>query len=345
MAWMFQEPDAVRRIELFGGLTRENEERLTSVEKLGLMTEELPISSWSDFERWSSRFEAGWCFRGHGMASWSLEPSLNRRLWRTVRVGSGSVTQEINPRDNEIRLLLEFQRRAQQHQLPMPPNDQHVDWLTTMQHYRVPTRLLDWTRSPYVALYFAMEEERDGDAALWAIDLGWFEHRSHQLLHIGDKGCPDVSDLTAYHRYINQILLREDNLEIVVSASPEQQNERMTIQKGVLLCSLRRRLGFVPGLSVLLFHPAIVERQVVSKIVVKKEHRTEFLNELRHRDIHHAALFPGSDELGHSLADELEARILKQCRSLRQEMTSEDQAFQQWLKEQGAVWVSSKEPS
>lgn len=46
------------------------------------------------------------------------------------------------------------------------------DWLFLMQHYGVPTRLLDWSESPLVALYFAVEnliEHGDKDGALWLL--------------------------------------------------------------------------------------------------------------------------------------------------------------------------------
>ena len=50
------------------------------------------------------------------------------------------------------------------------PNES-FDWLFLMQHYGVPTRLLDWSESPLVGLYFAVEDEKelDNDAALWAL--------------------------------------------------------------------------------------------------------------------------------------------------------------------------------
>lgn len=44
-----------------------------------------------------------------------------------------------------------------------------LGWLFLMQHYRLPTRLLDWSQSPLVALYFALEEPDDNDAAVWAL--------------------------------------------------------------------------------------------------------------------------------------------------------------------------------
>jgi hypothetical protein len=42
-----------------------------------------------------------------------------------------------------------------------------VEWLMLAQHYRLPTRLLDWTKNLFVALFFCVQNEADKDGAIY----------------------------------------------------------------------------------------------------------------------------------------------------------------------------------
>jgi len=92
-------------------------------------------------------------WRGQRHADWNLQPSL-------YRLGFAS---------KEVNLNARFRLMAKARRGEVPDSSDALGWLFLMQHYRLPTRLLDWSQSPLVALYFAIERPDDTDAALWAL--------------------------------------------------------------------------------------------------------------------------------------------------------------------------------
>jgi hypothetical protein len=99
-------------------------------------------------------------YRGSSNAAWSLIPSLARRGEPALAV--------------EGKLLTRFRQSAH----PMiPPNlriDSEWDWMLLMQHYEIPTRLLDWSENALAALFFASlaapDTEDETDGCVWLLD-------------------------------------------------------------------------------------------------------------------------------------------------------------------------------
>ncbi len=73
-------------------------------------------------------------------------------------------------RDHEISLAAQFKLKAQTRHSACPPQEDDAGWLFLMQHYRLPTRLLDWSESPLIALYFAVRERMDKPGSLFVLD-------------------------------------------------------------------------------------------------------------------------------------------------------------------------------
>jgi hypothetical protein len=102
-----------------------------------------------------SDFGAELLWRGQSSAAWHLVPSAHR---------------DGRTRFHEVNVILRFMRAAPTRYAKCPAKDDFSSWLQLMQHYRLPTRLLDWTQSPLIALHFAVRDEVSGDATVWVLD-------------------------------------------------------------------------------------------------------------------------------------------------------------------------------
>ncbi len=99
------------------------------------------------------KFDEDIWFRGQSDIDWTLSPGI-LRLSKTT---------------SESSLLTRFKQSAAM--LINKSTKDDFDWLFLMQHYGVPTRLLDWSESPLAALYFAVQNDLHDakDGALWLL--------------------------------------------------------------------------------------------------------------------------------------------------------------------------------
>jgi hypothetical protein len=116
------------------------------------LTDCLFAGSWQESLR---RHRSNWAYRGMPDAAFDLRTSL-------MRLGPGY--QQL-----ESHLLRAFRRYALRY---ISPADSIWTWLAVAQHHGLPTRLLDWSYSPFVALHFAtaVPSLMHADAVIWAAD-------------------------------------------------------------------------------------------------------------------------------------------------------------------------------
>jgi len=120
----------------------------------------ITIKSFSDYleQACSDSFD-GFIFRGVPDAdAHQLIPSIGR-LKKFQGVPSATITKE------EKHWLKRFRLEGARHVNGTPSE---WDWLVLSRHHGLPVRLLDWTRNPLVALYFAVWERPDKTAAVYA---------------------------------------------------------------------------------------------------------------------------------------------------------------------------------
>lgn len=218
-------------------------------------------------------------FRGHRSRTWNVWPSI----WRDY--------DKAAERNFTNRFCV---RAATRHQ-SLPTYDQDALWLSLMQHYGLPTRLLDWTRSPLVAAYFAVEdyiidqERQPEDALLWMLDphiLNRSEGFADVTPSIEANMCKQMIAAAFTHN------VDENNKILAVMAA--ENDLRMFVQQGCFtIHSDQAPLDLREG------HGAYL-----ASIVVPAEHVRRMAFEVDVCGFRRGDIFP---DLGH-LADELKGR-------------------------------------
>jgi len=191
-----------------------------------------------------------WVFRGQADVAWAVQNSFDRLLNRVefyppdYRVCD--MERELRCEENEI--FEKFQSQAQD--LPnsiRPCFETKLGWYALMQHYGVPTRLIDFTRNPFIALYFAVEKG-DTDYSIWMINSFSVANRqSHVCESNNEYVCQDWDTLMRENRliaedvwtcnsaYIEQVTAIVDRKALFVELDSKESNERIKAQEGLFM--------------------------------------------------------------------------------------------------------------
>jgi hypothetical protein len=203
-------------------------------------------------------------FRGQGDAAWSLTSTFDRSNSDKQAASRDALAREL------IRDFYEECERYSAWRYSI--DDSRV--LAMAQHHGLPTRLLDWSFSPYVAAYFAfswfifetLRADRKGDVAVWVLNRD------------------DV-----------QSKAPEGQLQII--SVQDYENNRLGNQFGVFTYLKTNEQNLEDYLT----SPAVELGHALVKLTVPRSEARQALQDLILMGIHHGTIFPGREGIAHTI--------------------------------------------
>lgn len=197
------------------------------------MIENVNIGTVSELINSLNSLPNNYIFRGHADSKWKLESTLERTLGKkwSSRLASEFEEHYLNLFMSKYHIYNENEHAPKS----------KLSWLSVMQHYGVPTRLIDFTESPYIALYFAMEayvSQGGADLSIYAIDYSAIMDASLNFISKKDsKFQLSRKDLIGKQDIVFDETVDRYSHEVVWVTEPLELNARIDRQAGTFLIS------------------------------------------------------------------------------------------------------------
>jgi FRG domain len=236
---------------------------------------------WQNFEDPIGGHLRYW-FRGQAKSEWPLIPKLFRIFEKS---------DEDATLDGERHLVRDFRLTS----YPLRSGHETPEDLYFLeQHYGMPTRLLDWTANPLVALFFACEgknpSDRDSDGGVFMLDAdtltGLWPEPNGEVFGIATDSSPEFQ---AWIRYIfGEAVKNEALIQKPFPILPPHFDRRIALQQGAFS-----------------FHPTRrpLDSNSVSRFTVPAEAKEEIRLQLRALNIHRFGIFGDLPSLSEHLQD------------------------------------------
>jgi len=248
------------------------------------------IKSWSHlqeelfFESYNSnigRYRSNYAFRGlDEVHDYTLKTSLMRL---------GGSYDEL-----ERHLLRNFRKYAHR---DVVERDSIWYWLSVAQHHGLPTRLLDWTYSPFVAMHFATANSSkfNTDGIIWMVDF----FKTHECLprnlkaelkRVGGYGF-DVETLSTLFKDLGELDKLGGGAEgdFAIFFEPPSIDDRIVNQYAIFSVISNPKIAFHEWLN--------QHANIFRKVIIPAELKWEIRDKLDHANITERVLFPGLDGL------------------------------------------------
>jgi hypothetical protein len=217
-------------------------------------------------------------FRGQSDHTWKLLPGLLRQKLAV----------------SETTLLTRFRQSAAMLAHGRPENS--FDWMFLMQHYGIKTRLLDWSESPLVALYFAVsgfEQHPNVDAAMWCLWPRSLNFHAHIVDRVEGAYIPSFHDEELQNYATESVRISMHRQLFPVATIATRNNPRIQAQMGTF--------------TIHHSHPVPIEEigdgNHVLKYIIPDASREHVLKDLRLLGFNRFSLFPELESVSDNLKE------------------------------------------
>ncbi|TGK94057.1 FRG domain-containing protein [Leptospira bourretii] len=219
------------------------------------MIQEIEINTLDELEKIQKQLDVqNWIYRGVADKDWNIQTSIDR-----VKKGTALLPYfEYN--------LLDYTFRSKKlyKELSELDFENYLEVLSFLQHYGAPTRLLDFTRSFYIALFFAFEDPSldTNYSSIFAFNHLKFRTNFYKTLKLQYSEESNEIDINKYNQFaltnnhevsfntfFNEILI-ENNFKFILPLEPNFFNQRIFVQQGLFLIQGSIDISFQENLEI-----------------------------------------------------------------------------------------------
>lgn len=241
----------------------------------------IEIEKWEDFDQKVTRKDyRKWMYRGQSNFEWKLESSLHRAFEEAKKLNKlNGKSKTINKQEHEKVMIERFKCHAHLYLDHLPKESDSLSWFSLMQHHGAPTRLLDFSFSPYVALYFALESG-DGEASVYCIN--------HHAIKSDDEAQFGDERLQVYSRVLDGD--SNDDISCLFAFEPTFSNHRLLSQQGLFVAT-----NSLNATHEEMFREYSLLPEDVIKFKIPATLRYSGLRKLNQMNINASNIYPGLD--------------------------------------------------
>jgi hypothetical protein len=247
----------------------------------------LKLVNWNDFKSFTEELSENWVFRGQLNTRWELRNAIERTDF--IKLYSGI----------EAEFVQEFKRGARNYLAKDETPEHLIEWLALMQHHGAPTRLLDFSKSPFVAAFFAFEQCEDSteeNIAVWAINVNFLKIKATEVL-AGYFENELLESGNRVHEALFEKIFFANAYALVFPVEPFRMNRRYSLQQSIFVST---GTGHQPFMEQLRFLGDTISKAVI-KIELPAALQKEVLRDLQRMNLNRASLFPDLDGYAGSL--------------------------------------------